>query len=79
MRSYSGGFHSDDPIVCYMILVIATVLTILCIKFRIWNMPFSFMLIALSIGVLLRYAPVEYKNKPLEEFIGREVLETLLD
>lgn len=42
-------------------------------------MPFSFMLIALSIGVLLRYAPVEYKNKPLEEFIGREVLETLLD
>lgn len=67
IRTYSGGFHADNPIICYAISVIAIVLMLLSIKFGLWNVPISFVLMALSIGIILRYAPVEYKNKPLEE------------
>lgn len=67
IRTYSGGFHADNPIICYAISVIAIVLMLLSIKSGLWNVPISFVLMALSIGIILRYAPVEYKNKPLEE------------
>lgn len=67
IRSYSGGFHSDNPIVCYLISVLATILMLFVIKSGMWSIPFSFILVALSIGIILRYAPVEHKNKPLEE------------
>lgn len=67
IRSYSGGFHSDNPIICYLISVVTTVLMLFCIKFGVLNIRLNFMLIALSIGVILIYAPVEHKNKPLEE------------
>lgn len=67
IRTYSGGFHADNPIICYAISVVAIVLMLLSIKSGLWNVPISFVLMALSIGIIMRYAPVEHKNKPLEE------------
>lgn len=67
IRTYSGGFHADDPIVCHGISVTIIILMLLSIKFGLWNLPISFVLMISSIGIILRYAPVEHKNKPLEE------------
>ena len=67
LRSYSGGFHSDNPVICFLISVLATISMLFVIKSGMWSVQFSCALIVLSIGVILRYAPVEHKNKPLEE------------
>ena len=66
VRSYSGGFHSDIPIICYLISVANAILMLLSIKLQILNMSSSFILVVVSIVVILSYAPVEHKNKPLE-------------
>lgn len=67
LRSYSGGFHSDNPVICFLISVLATISMLFVIKSGMWSVQFSCVLIVLSLGVILRYAPVEHKNKPLEE------------
>ena len=67
LRSYSGGFHSDNPVICFLISVLATISMLFVIKSGMWSVQFSCALIVLSLGVILRYAPVEHKNKPLEE------------
>ena len=67
LRTYSGGFHSDNPIVCYFISVITVILALLSIKFEVLNVYSSIILFAVSLALILKYAPVGNKNKPLEE------------
>lgn len=67
LRTYSGGFHSDNPTICYFISVIIVILTLLNIKFETLNVYSSIILLAVSLVLILKYAPVGHKNKPLEE------------
>ena len=67
LRTYSGGFHSDNPTICYFISVITVILALLSIKFEVLNMYGSIVLLVASLALILKYAPVEHKNKPLEE------------
>lgn len=67
LRTYSGGFHSDNPIVCYFISVITVILALLSIKFEVSNVYNSIILFVVSLALILKYAPVGHKNKPLKE------------
>lgn len=67
IRSYSGGYHSDSPIRCYLISVIAVIMALGSIKLSIWNEYLSALVMVASIVILLLYAPIGHRNKQLEE------------
>lgn len=67
IRSYSGGYHSDSPIRCYLISVIAVIMALGSIKLSIWNEYLSALVMVVSVGILLLYAPIGHRNKQLEE------------
>lgn len=67
IRSYYGGYHSDSPIRCYLISVIAVIMSLGSIKLSIWNEYLSALVMVVSIVILLLYAPIGHRNKQLEE------------
>ena len=67
IRSYSGGFHSDNPVICYLISTSSIILLLISIKLQIWNVYISGILVILSTVIFLIYAPVGHKNKILED------------
>lgn len=67
IRSYSGGFHSDNPVICYLISTSTIILLLISIKLQIWNVYVSGILVILSTVIFLIYAPVGHKNKILED------------
>ena len=67
IRTYSCGFHVENPTTCYLISVVFIILMMLSIKFRLWSVQLALVLTALSVGIILKYAPIEHKNRPLEE------------
>ena len=67
IRSYSGGFHSDNPVICYLISTSSIILLLISIKLHIWNVYISGILVILSTVIFLIYAPVGHKNKILED------------
>lgn len=67
IRSYSGGYHSDSPVRCYLISVIAVIMSLGSIKLSIWNEYLSALVMVASIVILLLYAPIGHRNKQLEE------------
>ena len=67
IRSYSGGYHSDSPIRCYLVSVSAVIIVLGSIKLSVWNEYLSALVMAVSIGILLLYAPMGHRNKPLED------------
>jgi|GEM_PF-1139651 len=71
IRSYSGGFHADNPIVCYLISLLVVIVFVLSIKFQIWNLHVGITIVILSVGIFFFYAPVENKNRILEEIERR--------
>lgn len=67
IRSYSGCFHSDNPVICYLISTSSIILLLISIKLQIWNVYISGILVILSTVIFLIYAPVGHKNKILED------------
>ena len=66
IRSYSGGYHSDSPIRCYLVSVIAVIIVLGSIKLSVWNEYLSALVMAVSIGILLLYAPMGHRNTKMD-------------
>lgn len=67
IRSYSGGYHSNSPLRCYLISVIAVTIALGSIKLSVWNVYSSVLLMVISNTILLLYAPIGHRNKPLDD------------
>lgn len=67
IRSYSGGYHSNSPLRCYLISVIAVIIALGSIKLSVWNVYSSVMLMVISNTILLLYAPIGHRNKLLDD------------
>lgn len=67
IRSYSGGYHSNSPLRCYIISVIAVIMALGSIKLSVWNEYSSVLVMVISNGILLLYAPIGHRNKQLED------------
>ena len=67
IRSYSGGYHSNSPLRCYLISVIAVIIALGSIKLSVWNVYSSVLLMVISNTILLLYAPIGHRNKPLDD------------
>ena len=67
IRSYSGGYHSNSPLRCYIISVIAVIMALGSIKLSVWNEYSSVLVMVIWNGILLLYAPIGHRNKQLED------------
>ena len=67
VRSYSGGYHSDSPVRCYLISVIAIIIVLGSIELSIWNEYSSTLAMGVSMCILFLHAPIGHRNKSLEE------------
>ena len=67
LRTYSGGFHSDDTRVCYLISVVTIILALLSVKFNILGFFAGLLMLLFSLIIILKYAPVGHRNKILDK------------
>ncbi len=67
LRSYSGGYHANTSLRCYILTVssISAVLSIM--KFIAINRFICLGLLVLSSVIILLFSPIGTKNKPLDE------------
>lgn len=66
LRSYAGGFHASTSLKCYFLSSVIMAAALLIEKYV--DMPFINIIFALfGMIICLIFAPVESKNKPLDE------------
>ena len=70
LRSYTGGYHAEKGYICYIfstvILILALVVNKLILDIIYIEFVLSILLI-ISVVIILLYAPVDNKNKVLDE------------
>lgn len=66
LRIYAGGFHAKTPFRCYLCSVAITVIALSVMKFIEFPYFICIIIVAASSTVILKVAPIEDKNKPLD-------------
>lgn len=67
LRSFAGGYHAKTPLRCYLSSIVMLIIVSVAIQYvtlEIWMHYVIVAVSAITIGVL---APVEDRNKPLDE------------
>lgn len=67
LRSYSGGYHANTPLHCYLLTVMSISATLSIMKFITIDRFICWGLLVLSSVVILLLSPIGSKNKPLDE------------
>lgn len=67
LRSFAGGYHAKTPIRCYIFSVILLIIVSSCMKYIFIAEWVYYAILATAALVVLILAPVEDKNKPLDE------------
>ena len=67
IRKYTGGFHCETALTCYLSSSTMCICVLLAIKYLPYNLGIYIVATVLSIGVLFAISPIEAINKPLEE------------
>ncbi len=66
LRTYSGGYHAQTHLRCFLILFIAFCVNLVLNLFNI-NIVIIVLSALASVFIILRFAPVEDKNHPLSK------------
>lgn len=66
LRSYAGGFHFDNPIICYIVSSFLVLTQLICVKYICLQNSISIISVFSSILIFI-LAPVASQNKPLDE------------
>jgi len=67
LRSYSGGYHANTPLHCYLLTVMSISAALSIMKFITIDRFICLGLLILSSVVILLLSPIGSKNKPLDE------------
>lgn len=67
LRRYAGGFHAKTPVRCYIYSSTMVVAVLLAIKLLPLTKIVYFCLFAVGSLIVVLFAPVEDKHKPLDE------------
>lgn len=67
LRSYSGGYHANTPLHCYLLTVMSISAALSIMKFITIDRFICLGLLVLSSVVILLLSPIGSKNKPLDE------------
>ncbi len=68
-RSYSGGYHASTYLKCNIAFASVFILTMIISRLSLPGISLIYLLVFLAIyvGCILEYAPIENSNKPLSE------------
>lgn len=67
IRIYAGGYHSKTQFRCYIFSVLMLISVLLILKIETINIIIIILIAILSSFIIFSLAPVEDKNKPLDE------------
>ena len=67
LRSYAGGHHSSSSEKCYIVSSLIMIIWMCLLKFQILSTSCCVIMLIAGLIVFIMLAPVEYKNKPLDE------------
>lgn len=67
LRSYSGGYHANTPLQCYLLTVMSISAALSIMKFITIDRFICLELLVLSSVVILLLSPIGTANKPLDE------------
>lgn len=67
LRSFAGGYHAKTPVRCYIFSIILILVFVLATKYVHFTIFICSIIIVVSSMIVLYLAPVEDKNKPLDE------------
>lgn len=67
LRSYAGGHHSSSSEKCYIVSSLIMIIWICLLKFQILSTGCCVIMLIAGLIVCIMLAPVEDKNKPLDE------------
>lgn len=67
LRSYSGGYHANTSLRCYILTVSSISAALSIMKFIAINRFICLGLLVLSSVIILLFSPIGTKNKPLDE------------
>lgn len=67
LRSYAGGHHSSSSEKCYIVSSLIMIIWICLLKFQILSTSCCVIMLIAGLIVCIMLAPVEDKNKPLDE------------
>jgi len=69
LRTYAGGYHSSSHLICYILSMIMNAAILLAGKFiSIYSLDYIGIILAIiGIFLLIWLAPVEDRNKPMDE------------
>ncbi len=69
LRSFAGGYHAKTPLKCYlssivMLIIVSVAIQYVNVTLEIW---FNYVIVSVSVAIIVVLAPVEDRNKPLDE------------
>ena len=67
LRSYAGGHHSSSSEKCYIVSSLIMIIWMCLLKFQILSTSCCVIMLIAGLIVFIMLAPVEDKNKPLDE------------
>lgn len=67
LRRYSGGYHADTYLKCFILSDISFICAIILVKYSVLSIEFYRICGAVSLGILYCLGPVESPNKPLTD------------
>lgn len=67
LRSFAGGYHAKTPLRCYIFSVIMLIVVSIGMKYLSIEEWIYYVILAAAASVVLILAPVEDRNKPLDE------------
>ena len=67
LKKYTGGFHFDSSIICYLSTVLLSIILLFLVKYCRFNSFIYSVIMLMDIGVLIILSPVPAVQKPLDE------------
>lgn len=65
LRAYTGGYHSKTYLRCFCISVINYIVMLILNETLEYKFILSCVFLGISVPLIIKFAPVEHKNKPL--------------
>lgn len=67
LRSFAGGYHAKTPLRCYLSSIVMLIIVSVAIQYVTLEIWIHYVIVAVSAIVIAVLAPVEDRNKPLDE------------
>lgn len=67
LRSFAGGYHAKTPLRCYLSSIVMLIIVSVAIQYVTLKIWVYYIIVAVSVMIIAVLAPVEDRNKPLDD------------